>query len=32
MEYIVMMTKKSLIMMCSKIGYEREQEGKVAPR
>jgi hypothetical protein len=26
----VMMTKKPLIMMCIKTGYERDQEGKVA--
>jgi hypothetical protein len=31
-EYIVMMTKRPLIMMCSKTGYERDQDGKVAPR
>jgi hypothetical protein len=31
-EYIVMTTKRSLIMMCNKIGYEKDQDDKVAPR
>jgi hypothetical protein len=29
---MVMTIKRLLIMMCSKTDYERDQDGKVAPR